>query len=392
MKRCLIALCILILALSCVTAQADVYYVRTQNGKALSLHSPDDNSILLTIPYGAAVEIDESLSNDDIAYVHYKKKAGYVSWESLSKEPVTEGSSQASAPAPAAQPAAQPAAASDEIFIETVGAYIQYNQGGDTYSIISDKTLPKVIITAERRPEYWVINGIRYDFEFEIPLSFTLENVEESLVIEAVPAGRASSTLLSPEEIQEARTGEQLVVRGINAKLCHIKASGYGAGGWMNSFDFTEDFKNRATEQWEQGGQVTVRCKATIPNGKRIAYWKFDEMKIDFDTDVTQFIVRTLNVSKTYEPVFGGTAKKATPQPKTMYTISCTQCHFSGGGYSNAKSGTVPAGTTVVVTADIAGFSLNKWWINGSRTSDGGPTISRTINANTHFEWNTEIN
>lgn len=393
MKRLLTALFVLVLVFAAVGAQAETYYVHTQNGKALSLRSTEDNSILLTIPYGAAVETDDLLSNDDIAYIHYGNKAGYVSWDSLSKEPVDGQPAATPAPAPQ-QPASQqpvPQNVGSELTIETVGASIQYDKNGAKYYTVSGAKLPQVIITAERKPAYWVINGIRYDFEFEVPRSFTLENVTENLVIEAVPDGQYSTTALSMDEIQARRTGEPLLARGINAKLCFIKPTGYGAGGWMDSFDFTDDFKNLATEQWEQGGQVTLRCRASVPDGRRVSYWKFDEMKIDFDTDVTQFIVHMLNVSKVYEPVFGAAAKKtATPAP-VYYTVTCTQCTFSGGGYSNATSGKVPAGTVVTVSTSY-NFSLNKWYVNGSRTSDGGRSITCTINQNTHFEWNTEIN
>lgn len=413
MKKWISLICMLILL--CVTvAQADTYYVHTENGKALTLRSVEDNSILLTIPYGTPVETDDLLSNDDIAYIHYNNKAGYVSWDDLAPLSVGEVAPAATAApaAPVTQPA-QPVSSVPEpagaLSIETIGAYIQYSQGGEQMTFVSGDPLPKVIVSADTRPAYWVINGIRYDFEFEIPRAFTLENVTEPLVIEAVQSGRAAQTQLTMEEIQAARTGETLLVKAINAKLCHIKASGYGAGGWMDQFDFTLDFKNRATEQMEQGGQVTVRCRANVPEGRRISYWKFDEMKIDFNTDVTQFIVHTLNESKIYEPVLGeyrATAKPtakptatptpkptATPTPVVKYRVDCHQCTFSGGGYTNATSGTVPAGTVLTFKGNMGMTSGNKWWVNGSHlTTVDANTITRTINQDTYVEWQVIIN
>ena len=262
--------------------------------------------------------------------------------------------------------------------VTAVGASVQYATGsgratGEKYASVPVNGDTNVYITADvprgKKLAYWVINGVRYDFN-RVPKKFSIRHVTEALTIEAVYT--SSTTLLSPEKIQEGRTGAQLWVRTIHAKLCHITARDKGAGGWMKEFNFTDDYKNLATGQRELGGQVTARVQAVIPKNKKISYWKFNNMEIDFDTNVTEFIVRTLNVSMVYEPIFASVKQKEkTPDPvpdpdpqPVYYNVTCTNCSFSGGGYSKARSGKVLAGTRITVQSDFS--YVEEWTVNGS--------------------------
>ena len=126
------------------------------------------------------------------------------------------------------------------------------------------------------------------------------------------------------------------MINTIHAKLAHVRDDLKGAGGWMTTFNFTDDYMNKATKRIETGGRVTVRVKASIPKGKKISYWKFDDVKIDFDKNVTEMIVYNLNVSKTYEPVFGKSKTTTNPPERDpepqYYAVECVDCTFSGGG------------------------------------------------------------
>ena len=392
LKRLAFLLLLTALLLFLIPASAGTYYVYTENGKTLNLRSPVDDSVIGHIPYGTKLETDDHLSTETAAYVTYKGVSGYVKWAFLVKDPPKPRNTSATpAPVENAYPTGQ-----GSITIQAVGCTVGYASGGGAYSEISYDTPVMLKITAAKKPAYWVINGIRYDFEPYIPSSFTLDNAWESMTIEAVMKNQQSSTLLSSDDIQAARTGDRLVVQTVRAKLCHLNAKDYGAGGWITSFDFTDDFTNRATKKNEQGGRVTIRVQAVIPSGKKISYWLFDDAKLDFNTNVTQFIVRDLNVSKLYEPVFGGsttatvtrapaaittrpqqtvtespgtTREPATittrPQAKTYYTVTCTNCTFSGGGASGSSSARVEAGTQITVTATSGGV-IDGWKVNGS--------------------------
>ena len=513
MKRIACILAALML-LAVFPAQADTWYVYTANGKTLNLRSPKDNSVIGNIPYGTRLETDDDLSTETAAYVTYGGKSGYVKWEFLVKDPPPARNSGSSVPSAsgAAPTNLRPADGAGAITIQAFGAYIEYAAGATgKYSAVSYDTPREIKITADlngKRPAYWVIDGVRYDFEPTVPKTLTIDNAWDNMIVEAVTASSGSYTLLSPADIQAMRTGETLVARTINAKLCHLTAKDNGKGGWMDAFDFTYDYLNLATNKWEAGGQLTTRVRATVPKNKKIVYWKFDETHMKFSTDVTQFIVRTLNVSKTYEPIFNGSsaarvspaptsslpnggtplftsrpgesytystatpapvtrpstgtatntrpstatatvAPTATPAPvtrpstntrpstgtgtntrpstgtgtiarpstatatpapatrpstgtetnarpstaATVYTVSCTGCTFSGGGYDRASSGTVAAGTTITVYARARGIS--SWIVNGARraidrngTLDTSTPITVTVNRNTTITCN----
>ena len=428
-KRAFLLLMAAVLMLCVIPAMADTYYVYTENGKTLNLRSPVDNSVIGHIPYGTALEPDPSLSTETAAYVTYKGTSGYVKWSFLVKNPPKPKNGSNAQP-----PVQNQSAGEGSITIQAVGCTISYASGGGSYSEVSYDTPVKLKIAAPKKPAYWVINGVRYDFEPNIPSSFTLDNALESMTIEAVMKKETSSTLLSADQIQQIRTDEQLIVETIHAELCHLNAKHSGGGGWITSFDFTEDYINRATKKTEEGGQVTIRVQAKIPKGKKISYWLFNEAKIDFNTNVTKFVVCTLNTSMTYEPVFGSGSKateapsavntrpqpRATaeptqtpsavntrpqpsgtleptqapsavntrPQAKIYYNVTCTNCTFSGGGVSNASSARVEAGTTITVTTSSSGTVVG-WYVNGAHKMKTrqeaflGSSFTLTVNKDT---------
>lgn len=223
-------------------------------------------------------------------------------------------------------------------------------------------------VSASNTPAYWVINGARYDFDI-VPKTITVKDLTYPMTIEAVAKGKSSSTLLSDKQLQAKRTGEQLLATSKNADLCFITASGLGKGGWFREFDFTDDFINLATEKKEKGGRITLRCRAYIAEGKKISYWKFNEAKMYFSSNVEEFVVTNLNETMEYHPVTAAgptaTPKTVTAAPVKMWTVNCSGCTFSGGGYSNARHGTVPDGTSITITSDYGAGGVAEWLING---------------------------
>ncbi len=326
MKRICFLTLLLAVLIICTCALADTYYVFTPNGKTLNLRSPANNAVIGNIPYGTKLETDSNLSTETAAYVTWGGKSGYVKWQFLVKDPPPSKSGSTVKASPAKTtvktvPGAMlPTDGDGDITIQAYGAYIEYTskKNSGQYSAVSFDSPVKVKVTASlpkgKTIDYWVIDGVRYDFN-RVPTYFTLDNVTDSIIVEAVAKGQSSQTLLSAEAIQSIRTGEILIVQTIHAKLCHVRKDLKGAGGWIKMFDFTDNYVNRATNRTEIGGQVTIRVKAIIPSGKKISYWKFDDMKIDFNKNVTEMLIHTLNVSKTYQPVF--TKTTTTTQTRT---------------------------------------------------------------------------
>jgi len=272
-------------------------------------------------------------------------------------------------------------------------SFTELNFGEEYYNTLTRKTVTDgsvdVKISAEipkgKKVAYWVINGAKYTFNNEVK-SFTLREVPYGMVIEAVLSGNTAQTLPSTEEIQQQRTGETLLVETKSARMSHVNDKNKASGGSFTEFDFTDDFTNNATGETEQGGRVTVRVAASIPEGKLVTYWRFNGARLNFNSDVSSFVVENLAESMLYQPVF---YTKTTPVPE--YSISCKNCTFSGGGYSNAKSGTVPYGTKITITP--GGNSYLGWWSGSYGTGEvNKKSITWTVNNNCSFEWHAIIN
>ena len=272
-------------------------------------------------------------------------------------------------------------------------SFTELNFGEEYYNTLTRKTVTDgsldVNISAEipkgKKVAYWVINGAKYTFNNEVK-SFTLREVPYGMVIEAVLSGQTAQTLPTLEKIQQQRTGETLLVETKSARMSHVNDKNKASGGSFTEFDFTDDFTNNATGETEQGDRVTVRVAASIPEGKLVTYWRFNGARLNFNSDVTSFVVENLAESMLYQPVF---YTKTTPAPE--YSISCKNCTFSGGGYSNAKSGTVPYGTKITITP--GGNSYLGWWSGSYGTGEvTDKPITWTVNDNCSFEWHAIIN
>lgn len=272
-------------------------------------------------------------------------------------------------------------------------SFTELNFGEEYYNTLTRKTVTDgsvdVKISAEipkgKKVAYWVINGAKYTFNNEVK-SFTLREVPYGMVIEAVHSGQTAQTLPTAEAIQQQRTGETLLVETKSARMSHVNDKNKASSGSFTEFGFTDDFTNNATGKTEQGGRVTVRVAASIPEDKLVTYWRFNGARLNFNSDVTAFVVENLAESMLYQPVF---YTKTTPAPE--YSISCKNCTFSGGGYTNAKSGTVPYGTKITITP--GGNSYLGWWSGSYGTGEvTDKPITWTVNDNCSFEWHAIIN
>lgn len=371
MKRriaALLAAILLLTALPLELAAAQTVWVYTKNGKTLNLRDEYTNKVIGHIPYGTQLETDPSKDAQTAAYVTYKGVSGYAKWEFLvNKKPPSKSVTVAkyATPAPVSAPAAQVyqgtpyTDANGEITVTTIGAYIQAADSsgrgiGERYGSVTLDGVQNLFITADvpsgNKISYWVINGVRYDFN-ETVKTILLKNIDQSFTFEAVYSKSGSTTLLSPAAIQAQRTGFPLELQTINAQLCHITETGKGAGGWIKYFNFTNDYFNRATNEREDGGQVTARIKAQIPKGRKVKGWKFDQTELYFNRTVTHFVVRTLNDSMTYEPIFSAAKKKTTtvqdptPAPRNPYVPPTIT-------YPNREPGT-SVGTSTGTSSDL---------------------------------------
>ncbi len=399
MKRAVRIILLVALCLCVVAAHADTYYVKSD--APLSLRDENTNEVLITIPAGTALTPVGEKCTDICAYVSYGGYSGLVLWNYLTR---TAPGQTAAAPTTAPDSTqstsgiSKPESASSAMTLQAVNAVIQRANSknkaeGAEMTETTVTAADNLIITAKvprgKKIDYWVINGVRYDFQHAVS-SLRLTNFDQSWVFEVVFKKTDSVTLHSPQQIQQNRTGETLLLKVINGELCHMKNETKGGGGWITEFDFTNDYSNRATGVKEQGGQLTAKIRAVIPKNKKIVGWKYNETEVyNMGTTVSQFVVNSLDTSMTYEPIFGKAAAKPTDPPSTetkYVTVKCIKCKISGGAYSGQTSAKVPVGTTITVTANENSSEVY-WAINGSTSSTpGGRSITRKINVNTTIE------
>ncbi len=266
-------------------------------------------------------------------------------------------------------------------------SFTELNFGEEYYNTMTRKTITdgsvdvkvSADVTKGQTVEYWVINGTKYTFNREVR-SFTLREVPYAMIIEAVTAGAEPQTLLTADAIQQNRTGAPLLVESKDARMYHVDAQSKSGGDTFYEFDFTHDYINKATGEDEMGGRITTRVVARIPEGMRVSFWRFNGARLNFNSDVTSFLVENLHESMLYRPYFYQT-----------FTVKCQGCTFSGGGYSGATSGTVAAGTQITITP--GGNSYLGWWSGSYGTGEvTDKPITWTVNDNCSFEWHAIIN
>ena len=162
-----------------------------------------------------------------------------------------------------------------------------------------------------------------------------------------------------------------------------IRDRGKPKGEPFTEFVFEEDYENPVTKETMPGGWITVYVEAVVPKGYAVDYWLINDVPYYYNRTVTSFTVHDLNEATVYEVVLRKeNAPSSTPKPTAKptttpqyvyepdpdptpepvyYSVSCSDCTFSGGGYSGATSGSVPAGTVITVTENVSYSGSVKW-------------------------------
>ncbi|MBQ6173242.1 MAG: hypothetical protein IJK28_01305 [Clostridia bacterium] len=377
-------------------ALAETFYVKQDLESPLSLRDEFTNEILTVIPAGTALEPDGEKSSDLFAYVTYGGLSGYVLWNGLTRTP-PETPEPPSAETPAAQtpdpgtppPPAEtpppPATGTDLVpsvsrVVTAVNATIRRTNEknkavGDSYDTLTVSPEDSVLVTATiprgKSIDYWVINGVSYRFSGTVK-SIRLTGFDRSWTLEAVLKKTDPQTLHTAEDRPPLGEGERKVIRVEGGDLCHMKNRSTGGGGWIESFDFTYDYENRATGAEEHGGQVTCKVRAAVPRGRKILGWRFGGTEFYPSPATKSFVVEALDTAMTYAPILNPVpdptppptpTPSPSPTPVPLVKIDCKGCVFSGGGYTDATSGEVLPGTEITVRS---WYFVQTWTVNGA--------------------------
>jgi hypothetical protein len=174
------------------------------------------------------------------------------------------------------------------------------------------------------------------------------------------------------ETLQSAPPQVEKKVTSVNAYMQLLDSKNLPTGDQFNEKAFGN-----------QNEKISVYVSAVIPKGYEIDYWLINNAKYYFNKAVTAFTVLDLNGTTVYEAVLKKTAAVAT------VSISCINARFTGGGYTNATSGTVPKGTKLTITGIVDIGNPTYWEINGTMSDSyfSKKTITYTVNGNTTFKY-----
>lgn len=185
---------------------------------------------------------------------------------------------------------------------------------------------------------------------------------------------------------------------------CHFQftdAKGRAKGESYETFNFEKDYKNPVTGEKCEGGKLTGIVTADIPKNKTVEGWLINGVLYTPNSTVKNFLVTELDEQTVYEVVFKGSApKKTTTDERTpgedmvYYRVSCNNCTFSGGGYSNASGGTVPAGTHITVYGGLYGnwYGSHTGRYDADLKNGHASSFGYTVNSDCSFTWKGDVN
>lgn len=244
--------------------------------------------------------------------------------------------------------------------------------------------------------DYWELNGEPYYEDMEDTFLFTAQG----------------------NTVVDAKLRPERKVTAINAEMQFLDEKNKPKGDAFTEFVFEEDYENPVTKEAMPGGWITVNVEAVIPRGYDVDYWLINGVPYYYSRTVRSFKVYDLNEATEYEVVLkkesapSSTPKptpkptskptqapiyyepdpestpNSTPEPVTYYSVSCTFCTFSGGGYSGASSGSVPAGTVITVTENVSHSSAVTWsgdYEAGDNWNPGPNSFTYTVNKDCSF-------
>lgn len=229
---------------------------------------------------------------------------------------------------------------------------------------------------------------------------FVFDHWELDGVAQDVTADKLELTL-SRMTVVRAVFHERHTVKCINCHFQFLNDKRNAAGDKFTEFDFEEPYKNPATKKQEEGGLIDFYIFADVPKKKEIDYWLINGVKYQFPNNVVKFRVEDLDEATVYEVVFKGQGR--TTDSKPYYTVTCYNCTFSGGGYNNATSGKVPAGTQIKFTGKSSSSEADFWGSPSGverhfdkQTSMSGKqyvhSYSYTVNSDVEVHYNPVVN
>ena len=176
------------------------------------------------------------------------------------------------------------------------------------------------VIPKHAEIDYWLINGVKYQFPDNSIKKFRILDLNEATTIEPVFKGFAPTNLYArPAAAQELeKQVRPMMMHCINCWGQFMNLSGNPAGQEYTEFDFDQIYTNPVTLRKYPGGLLDIFISTKLPRGCMVDTWIINDVMYQFPVQVLRFRVMDLNEDTTYEVRFRG-KPSGTRTPGTYY-------------------------------------------------------------------------
>jgi hypothetical protein len=176
------------------------------------------------------------------------------------------------------------------------------------------------VIPRKAEIDYWLINGVRYQFPDNSINKFRILDLNEATTIEPVFKGSTPTNLYArPAAAQELeKKVKPMFMHCINCWGQFMNSAGTALGEEYREFNFDQIYTNPVTRRKLPGGLLDIFISTKVPHGCMVDTWIINDVMFQFPTQVLKFRVLDLNEDTTYEVRFRG-KPSGTRTPGTMY-------------------------------------------------------------------------
>lgn len=184
----------------------------------------------------------------------------------------------------------------------------EYHPGG-TMDFYVTAVIPK-----KAKVDYWLINGVKYQFSENTITKFRVLELNEATTIEVVFQGMSPSYGRSHDERYEELVAQPPhILRCINCWGQFMDANGKPAGKEYLEFDFEDIYTNAATKKKLPGGLLDMYLATKPPKNSTVESWIINDVWYQFPQSVLKFRVYGIDEATTYEVRYKGVAAGGTP-------------------------------------------------------------------------------
>ena len=162
------------------------------------------------------------------------------------------------------------------------------------------------VIPKKAQVDYWLINGVKYQFPANTITKFRILDLNEATTIEPVFKGKAPTNANARPAIAR-ELEKQVLPRMMHCINCwgqFMNGAGNPSGQEYLEFNFDQAYTNPVTGQGLPGGLLDIFIATKAPRGQTVDSWIINKVTYQFPQHVVKFRVLGLDEDTTYEVRF----------------------------------------------------------------------------------------